>query len=202
VTLSRLKTTTYAAGLAAALLLAGCGTPAEQPGAQPSAGTAAGGSTASRTTATATGAASVDPVIARIPAAARPETKEGAKAYAAFFLASLNEASRVADATLLEGLFTPECKTCSAMHATVTELAKSKRRYASDTVRLLGVDPIVFNGDRRIMRARFDQVAVDILNGAGAPIDKTVAAPDSAFAISLRFTDGRWIVTKVQTIQS
>jgi hypothetical protein len=88
------------------------------------------------------------------------------------------------------------------MHNTVSKLAQSDRRYAGDTVRILEVDPVVFNDDRRVIRARFDQLSVEILDESGSAIGATVATADSAFAISLRFSQNRWVVTKVQTIQS
>ena len=80
----------YAAGLAAALLLSGCGGsvptgPATAPLVAQSDSTGAMTSGTPTRFATTT-SVEVDPVVARIPKAARPNTQAGAEAFAKFFI--------------------------------------------------------------------------------------------------------------------
>ncbi len=87
----------YAAGLGALLIAAGCTAGAPTPNAS----TAVPSTTSSSATPTASPSAStttttptptVDPVIAKIPAAARPETMAGAEAFAKFYVGQVNKA--------------------------------------------------------------------------------------------------------------
>ena len=86
----------YAVSLAALCVAAGCtsGSPAPTAStALPTTTTSSSAATTSATT-TATPSPSVDPVVAKIPAAARPETIGGAAAFAKFYFDTLNTAFR------------------------------------------------------------------------------------------------------------
>src|SRR6476620_5625355 len=108
---------------------------AGSPGASSPTATSAGStSKAPSSTATTTAApsptTSTDPIIAKIPAPARPITKAGAEAFARFFIDSLNRGATKPDSGVLEGLFTPSCKTCSAMKASLKKLEVQGQRHA------------------------------------------------------------------------
>ncbi len=100
----------YAAGLATALLLSGCGgsVPPTGPATAPlvaesdSTGVASGGTPTTRATTTSV---EVDPVVARIPKAARPNTQAGAEAFAKFYYEQVAKAWMQADPSLLDGLY-------------------------------------------------------------------------------------------------
>ena len=86
----------YAAGLAALLVAAGCTSGSPTPNASTAVPTTASSSstttTAASPTTTAKPTPTVDPVIAKIPPAARPETMAGAEAFAKFYFGQVNEA--------------------------------------------------------------------------------------------------------------
>ncbi|MDV3223047.1 DUF6318 family protein [Intrasporangium sp.] len=158
--------------------------------------------TASTTAAaTATTTAAEDPVLARIPAAARPETREGAEAFAAFFLESLNTAARTPDPTVLDGLFLRACETCVAMRDSVADLTRLGRKHTADSVRVKGTDPIVFTDQRRAVRVEIEQIAVDVTDKWGRTAYRTEAGTFS-FAVTMVYRSGQWTVTKLQTIAS
>ncbi len=86
----------YAAGLAALLVAAGCtaGEPTPNASTAVPSTTSSSATTASPSVATTTTkpTPTVDPVIAKIPAAARPETMAGAEAFAKFYVGQVNAA--------------------------------------------------------------------------------------------------------------
>ncbi len=86
----------YAAGLAALLVAAGCTSSSPTPANSSPAPTTATSSptpTPSGTTTTPKPTTSVDPVMAKIPAAARAETDAGAAAFAEFYFEQVNKRS-------------------------------------------------------------------------------------------------------------
>ena len=107
----------YAAASVALATLAGCTGGAPAPTARtlpasPSSSTSTTSRPPATTTSAPTPTRSVDPVIAKIPAAARTKTRKGAQAFARFFIESLNVGAARPDAAVLTGLFTSNCETC------------------------------------------------------------------------------------------
>ena len=92
------RSMTYAAGLVAAVALAGCGTGGATPGGPTPVGTSAAGSSTAESP-TPTSSASLDPVLARIPVAARPEPPEGAAAFVKYYINEVNAAFKSGDAS-------------------------------------------------------------------------------------------------------
>lgn len=198
VTTFRLRTTAYAAGLAAVVALAGCsggGVQAGGPSTQVSAktSTAVVPSTTSPTT-----TAPVDPVLARIPAAARPETISGATNYVTFYFSTLNEAFMAADSTLLEQLSRPECKMCVAMVEGVEGVKQIERRYASDLVVARDPRPVKFTSKERTVLVEVKQNAVDVLDDHGSVVD-TLEGGAGRYVFTLTYT-GRWFVSRIQKV--
>ena len=96
--------------VAVVVVLAGCGQD-EPPSALPSVTPVAS---------TPTGTPSAAPVV--VPPEARAATPEGASAFARFFFDTLNEAYRTRDATALQAISHPDCKSCAVFVAQVKEL--------------------------------------------------------------------------------
>ncbi|MHA3836602.1 DUF6318 family protein [Terrabacter sp. AAH1] len=193
----------YAAALVAAATLGSCsgGDPGPATTTPPVTSTAATTTTAQPPTMTPTPTATVDPVIAKIPAAARPETEQGAQAFSRHFFDSLNRSAVTADPSLLEDLFSPNCKTCVAMRDSVADLRTQGRHHAGPTIRILSVSTSSFVDEKRVILIGVDQRAVDVLNSSGKKVDRTLAARGT-FAASLDFTDGHWVVSRLQTVAS
>jgi len=141
----------------------------------------------------------VDPVIAKIPTAARAETESSGKAFAAFFLNSLNRAAMAADPSILEGLFDAGCKTCVAMADSVKSLQKAGNHHTGPTLKVLQVTTDSFVKERRVVIAKVDQRAVDVVDRNGKRVDRTLSAK-GAFAMTLSYAPGHWTVSRLQTV--
>jgi hypothetical protein len=148
---------------------------------------------------TATPTPSVDPVIAKIPAAARPETEAGASAFARYYFDALNKAATRPDPGLLQGLYGATCKTCAAMHDSVADLKRAGQRHAGPTIRVVRVSTDSFVEEKRVLVVEVDQAAVDVVDSAGKKVDRTIAAK-GAFALTLSFDHGHWLVSRLQTV--
>lgn len=189
----------YAAGLAALMALAGCGTPEDTPAVQTRVGSSAASSSVATVTAKAT-TAPVDPVLARIPAAARPETARGAEAFTAFYFKELNRAWSTAQPELLDGLYASECKTCIAFYEGAQSLKAAGEHHDGETLTVTDVSAVNFVGEKRELAVHATQNAVPVRNGKGAKVDITTAAK-GVFIVNLTF-EGRWVVSRLQTAKA
>ncbi|GAA1987319.1 hypothetical protein GCM10009817_31080 [Terrabacter lapilli] len=177
---------------------------AGSPGASSPASTSAGSTSKAPSSTSTTSAApspttSTDPVIAKIPPAARGETEAGGKAFAAFFLNSLDRAAMAADPSILDGLFDEGCKTCVAMVDSVAQLQKAGNHHSGPTLKVVQVTTDSFVTERRIVIAQVDQKAVDVVNKRGQRVDRTLAAK-GAFAMTLRYARAHWTISRLQTV--
>lgn len=191
----------YAAALVALSALAACsgGDPVPSARTVPAASSTAITTSMSATTTQATATPTVDPVIAKIPAAARPETESGAQSFARHFFDSLNHSAVRAEPQILDGLFSSDCKTCVAMHDSITELKREGRHHAGPTVKIVSVSTSSFVDEKRVVLVQVDQRAVDVLDGKGKKVDRTLA-DRGTFAVTLGFSTGHWVVSRLQTV--
>ncbi|WP_404393026.1 DUF6318 family protein [Humibacillus xanthopallidus] len=194
----------YAASLAALLIAAGCtaGTPT------PNASTAVPTTTSSSATTTATATPTttakptptVDPVIAKIPAAARPETIEGAAAFATFYFKSLNDAFRTADPAVLQGLATTSCTMCTSLAQGVADVRAAGNRYDGDLAKVNYASTSEFTPTSRKVLISLSQRRIPIVNSAGDKVDTTRAA-NLSFVATMDY-DERWVITRLQKAAS
>ncbi len=151
-------------------------------------------STAPRPTAT------VDPVIAKIPAAARTETIEGAAAYTTFYFTQLNEAFKAADPAVLLNLSSPACKMCAALSNGVADVKKAGHHYGGDLTKVNYASTTEFSPKTRQVLVDLNQKAVPVLDGSGRRVDTTRSAK-LALVATVEF-DKRWIITRLQKATS
>ena len=194
-TLSRRRITPYAAGLIAALALAACSGGGPAPSATPASPTSTAVPSAPAPT-TSKPIATIDPVLARIPAAARPETMEGAAEFAAFYLRQLNEASKAGDPAGLEGLAKPSCTMCKTFYDSVSALRAEGHRHAGDTLKVTSYETLSFVDERRTALVKVELFAVPIVDSTGRTAD-TTEADSGAFVATLAF-EGRWYISRLQ----
>lgn len=189
----------YAAGLAVVVALAGCG------------GTSGGGggpsstrsvrSTASPTPSSVQSTSgAIDPVLARIPAAARPETMKGAEAYVKFYFEEVNRAFIAADASRLKGLSGASCEMCSAMAQGVIDLAAKGRHYERPLALVNFATALEFTPSSRRVLVDAGQSHVNVLDRRGNVVDETDAATLRLVA-TVSF-DGHWMITRLQRPKS
>ncbi|WP_369793628.1 DUF6318 family protein [Terrabacter sp. Root181] len=158
-------------------------------------------SSATPTTTTSTApspTASVDPVIAKIPAAALARTAPGAQAFARHFIESLNDGATKPDATVLAGLFAPTCETCRAMSESLESLEAKGQRHTGPSIRVLRTSPLAFSTSSARVLVDVEQTSVNVVNQAGDKVRTTANGPGT-FVMSLSFDNGHWTATKLQT---
>ena len=184
----------YAAGLATALLLSGCGgsdpptVPATAPQvAQSDSRTVASGSAAPTSAKTTP----EDPVLARIPKAARPNTQAGAEAFAKFYYEQVAKAWMKPDPTLLDGLSTETCKTCDAFRATADDLQTHGERYASTPLTIKGTTVYAFIPGKKHIAVHLTANGAKIVDEAGVTVENVASEGPQTFVLSLKY-DGHW----------
>ena len=190
----------YAAGLATALLLSGCGGPVPPAGPataplvapSDSAGVASGGTPTTRATTTSV---EVDPVVARIPKAARPNTQAGAEAFARFFMQQVAKAGVEADPGLIVGLYAGSCKTCQNFTATAETFRTEGLRHTKPALRVTSTTAYTWVDDTRVIGVHADEESVDIVNTAGNVVRQTKDG-EAVFHVALRYAT-HWEVIAV-----
>lgn len=200
----------YAALLTAALTLSAC---SGEVTAQTPAASASGPTTPSTRTVTSTAtptnsapsttpasssppASAPDPVLARIPPAARSETAEGAAAYVTFYMQEVNRAFRTADPTILDGLSSPDCKTCGAYRRGVQQVGADGQKYGGDLVRVIYATAAEFTAARRQVLISIEQRSVPVMNEAGSTVSMTDSGKGTLVA-TLRYK-ARWRIDRLQ----
>jgi hypothetical protein len=187
--------------LALALTVSAC-TSDPPPAAAPPNGTAAPvtpSTPASPTTTSApptTTQAPVDPVLAKIPKAARANTQEGAEAFAKFCIEQVAQSGVKADPRLLDGLFIESCKACLAYRESAVALKSDGLHHKSPTLQVKRSSANVFSGDQVVISVEVLQRAVPVVNDSGVTVRKT-KANTGVFALSLSY-EGRWVVRQSQ----
>lgn len=192
----------YAAALVALATLGACtgGDRGPSRTTPPASTTTSAAPTTTTTTSPPSPSPSVDPVIAKIPPTARPETLDGASAYAQFYFSQLNLAFRNGDPSALLGLSSRDCKTCEALRNGVTDVAKAGHHYGDDLTKVNYASATEFSSTARRVLVDLNQRAVPVLNESGRKVDETRSAK-LAFVATLQF-DKRWIITRLQKADS
>lgn len=193
----------YAAALATLLTVTACSGGDPAPAATtPSVGTTSTSTTTSAppSTTKASPTSTVDPVLAKIPAAARKKNMEGAAAYSKFYFQTLNEAFKRADPTLLTGLTTSACKTCVALQKGVNDVRKAGHHYGGDLTKINYASATEFSPNARRVLVDLNQIAVPILDKSDKKVDTTRSAK-LAFVATLDYRE-RWIITRLQRAES
>ena len=178
---------------------------AGSPGASSPAATSAGSTSKAPSSTATTSAApspttSIDPVIAKIPAAARAETMEGAAAYTQFYFAELNRAFKTGDTSLLTSLYSKECKTCSALSNGVADVRTAGHHYGADLTKVNYATATEFTPTIRRVLVDMNQMSVPVLDKANRKVDVTRSAK-LEFVATLEF-DKRWNITRLQKASS
>lgn len=190
----------YAAGLVAALTLAGCGVGAAEPA--PPATTAVKSAPVSRsTTASSPPAATAGPNFpAGLPDAAKKQTDDGAKAFVQHFIDELNEAWVQPNSDLL----TPLCnfdasKSCSALRDTAEGLEKRREHYDGTPLAVaeyINLDAL--EGNERVV-VRGEQLRRNVLDSSGKVVltDQRKAVE---FVFYLRWSATGWLTEDIKVV--
>ena len=188
--------------LAASILLSGCGGD-PKPDVSPSSTTAPSPttSTSSPTTTSASPTSTAGPTSdPNIPAAARANTPAGAAAFVKYFYGQLNVAWGQPRAGLLAPLSLPECKTCSTLEDTSSEMVVKHQRMIGDTARIDSVDPgdTESNGDQRVIITGA-QLATSVVDSNGQKV-RDIPPDRIRFLATTRWTASGWRVSEIKVL--
>ena len=189
----------YAASLATLLTVTACSGGDPAPAATtPSVGTTSTSTTTSAppSTTKASPTSTVDPVLAKIPAAARSHTQEGAEAFAQFYMEQVNRAFTTADPTLLAGLSASHCKTCSAFLAGAEDLRKKSHRHKGLSISVDGSPANSYSPKKAVVQIFVTQHSVPVIDKNGKKVEQTREG-QGIFIATLDFHD-HWIVWRLQ----
>jgi len=126
----------YAAGLAAALTLAGCAVGAAEPAPRATTAVTPAPVTSSAATSSAPTTAAGPTFPAGLPEAAKKQTDDGAKAFVTYFVDQVNKGWRNADGLRIRKLCSREAKSCDGYADLADRLKKGDQRYEGDAIEL------------------------------------------------------------------
>ena len=152
--------------------------------------------TTTTSSATPSPTATVDPVIAKIPAPARPHTQDGAEAFARFYMEQVNRAFTSADPTALAALAGPDCKTCSAFVAGAKDLKAKGHRHQGLSISVDGSPSNSYKPNSAIVQVFVTQHSVPVIDRRGKQVEQTKEGQGIFFA-TLTF-DKHWVVQRLQ----
>jgi len=142
---------------------------------------------------------SVDPVIAKIPAAARPETEAGAVAFVQYFLDQVNTAFVRPEPSALEDLYEATCKACAAFRQGAKELEAEGVRHQGVSVSTTEAHIDEYSDRRRTVAIGVVQNSVPVVTINGKKVRSTEAG-SGTFLATLDFRE-HWIVTNLQVVK-
>jgi hypothetical protein len=159
--------------------------------------TAATPTTASpSTTAKPTPTPTVDPVIAKIPAAARKHTQSGSEAFAQYYMERVNEAFVKGAPTPLVGLASASCKVCTALESSARELQAKGRHHKGLSIEVKSARANRYDSQITTIVIAIEQHRVPIVDDQGRQVDET-SSDAGAFLATLKF-DTKWSVERLQ----
>ena len=193
----------YAAALVAVATLGACtgGDPGPSRTTPPASITTSSTPTTTTTAPAPSPTTSLNPVTAKIPAAARTNDRAGATLFSRFYFTELNRSFRTGDSALLAELASTKCITCTAFVDGVNELRDKGRRYGGDLVIVSSANPLKFSESTKQVLLEIDQRAVPVLDKSGAQTETTPPGK-ATFVASLAFDSGRWTLMRLQKVTS
>ncbi|EWT05815.1 hypothetical protein N864_01945 [Intrasporangium chromatireducens Q5-1] len=137
-----------------------------------------------------------DPVLAKIPKEARPETPEGAKAFANFYMKQVNQAFTEAEPSVLEGLASADCKMCKAFHEGAKDLEQRGIHHKGQSIEPTSVSVQQYDDAVRTVLVWTTQHSVPVVDEKGQKVDQTKSGK-GIFLATLTF-DKRWQIQRLQ----
>lgn len=194
-----------AAGLAACTSATGPTDPVATTGPMSTGSSISGSSTTPPTTTTATavpttGTAGTAPYPAGVPAAARANTTEGAKAFVKYYVSLVNEAYTTPKVGLLPPLSSSSCKTCATFENNASVYVARGYRYDQAATEIFEVAPAwddTSSGPKRVMDATGHQNAAKILDASNRVV-KAIDPADYVMVMTISWTTSGWVVDLIQ----
>lgn len=142
-------------------------------------------------------------VVARMPAAARERTSEGAVAFVRYFMELTNEMKMHPRPGIIAPLSSAACKSCAGLEEVTQDLIAAKEHYRGPAVTIKEVWG--FSGDPG--RDASYRVGVSVLQGgypivsAGGDVVQEVPASDHTFVVHLTWMANGWKADKLKVLK-
>lgn len=167
-------TMTYAVAVATAAMfaVAGCNGGGDDPTASATP-TATTSSTSSASPSASTSLTPSPSASMEVPVAARANTDDGAIAFVRFYFEQVNLAYTKPDTSLLPGLATKACTSCTGLQDGVAEIAAKEQRMKSDLVAPISAATIATEAPRGQTWVRFKltQLTVPVIDKSGKELE-------------------------------
>lgn len=190
--------------LAASMLLTGCGEdtkPSESPSSTMASSSPTTPATPTPTETTASPTATAGPkTVPNIPAAARAHTPAGAEAFVRHFYMQVNIAWTKPDSGLIAALSSKGCKSCAALEATATDLARKGQRYDGPPATIVSVDSLgEGNSGNPEVLVRLTQEHRNVIDRTGQVVLTDQRKPGN-FIATARWSGRGWLVASVESL--
>jgi hypothetical protein len=189
-----------ASAIAVSMLIAGCSSGAQgATGPSDVATPASSASSSPSSSPSASATATLDDVArARIPAAARAHTPQGAEAFARFYLEQVNQAWMAPDPELIRPYALESCKTCANYIATAAWLVTDRLHY-DGVPATLGASALLATSGADVVTIQVAQAQkpARILRQDGT-VDQQLSADASLLDVRLDWRGESWLVATIQ----
>jgi hypothetical protein len=138
-------------------------------------------------------------VIAKIPAAARPETRSGSVAFVKYFLSQVNTAFTRAEPSALDDLFEPSCKACVAFRNGAEDLRSDGLHHKGLSITTTEASVDEYGDSKRTVAIWVVQNSVPVVTATGKKVRSTEAG-SGTFLATLQFQE-HWTVTNLQVVK-
>ncbi|MBB2987100.1 DUF6318 family protein [Terracoccus luteus] len=137
-------------------------------------------------------------MLAKIPKAARPETRRSAEAFASFYVDQINVAFRRPGGESLLALSSSDCEACRTYANTADDFRRRGQRQTADLLEVTSATAAKYNDDTRQVNVFFEQRSVEVVDGKGSLVSRT-SKGKGAFIMDLRFSKGHWQTIQIKT---
>jgi hypothetical protein len=140
----------------------------------------------------------VETAYARVPAAARAHTPQGAQAFAEFYMNQINKAWTTPDPAELQPFGRSSCRSCSNYVTTAKSLKKENHRYESAPAHIKGASYLPGGTANQIeVSVVSDKLAARIVDANGVTVETTGRGVFS-FSLTLAWDGGHWSVEEIR----
>lgn len=134
----------------------------------------------------------VDPVLAKIPKAARPKTIKGAEEFASFYVLQINKAFEMPDPREILVFAKPSCKACTAFVDSAATLKSEGQRHKSAALRVVSTSVVNFQPPKVRVAVSIKQVPVDVVDKSGKVV-RTTQSDTGTLILDLSY-EHHWLV--------
>ena len=197
-----MRTTVAAAVAALALGLAGCsdsGQPSPPPTQDQPTTTSSPADTSPTTKAAPTTEAPSETASTNLPPEATEDSEAGAEAFALHYIELINQTGQNPEPGVLEPLSEETCKTCKNFEENVEYLIANELHNDGPAARVHSVNAVNLGATTNV-ELTFDQLQVNVVDGAGDVAHSYELEENVTFVFRLRYQDG-WLIEEIRVAE-